>query len=74
MKFLAKALFPLLLIILAACGPKQDADTPVYREIADLYGAVFGINTFNLTDGAVKCTADNDYFITHCQRTRRQNR
>ena len=38
MKFLAKALFPLLLIILAACGPKQDADTPVYREIADLYG------------------------------------
>ena len=38
MKFLAKALFPLLVIFLAACGPKQDADTPVYREIADLYG------------------------------------
>ena len=38
MKFLTKALFPLLLFFIAACGPKQDTDTPVYREITDLYG------------------------------------
>ena len=44
------------------CGEFHCSHT-AHMEIADLYGAVYSINTFNLTDGAVKCTADNDYFF-----------